>query len=88
MTAFHHPATMPAGTIGTVDRVVHRVDTAMVRWSTRRAERSAARDARVRTHSTATSIAMTPELRRAVLADRTARELAGARAAATLIPHR
>jgi hypothetical protein len=83
MTAFHHPATVPVGTIGTVDRVVHRVGTAMVRWSTRRAETAAARTLR----STA-AYAITPELRRAVLSDRATRELADARAAATLIPLR
>jgi hypothetical protein len=83
MTAFHHPATMPAGTIGAVDRVVHRVGTAMVRWSTRRAERTA-----TRTHHQIGSYAMTPELRHAVLADRAARELADTRAAATLISRR
>lgn len=94
MTAFHHPATTPVASIGLVDRSVHRLGSALVRWSTRRAEdrarHAAAHRQAAEQHATlrATTASVAPELRHAVLAERRVRELAALRAEATLLPRR
>lgn len=87
MTAFHHPATMPVNSIGLVDRSAYRLGSALVRWSTHRAERAARRSVAGTVQRVAAS-EIAPELRHAVIADRSDRQRADARAAATLLLRR
>jgi hypothetical protein len=88
MTAFQHPATMPVASIGLVDRSAYRLGSALVRWSTRRAEHAARRTAAHRTMQHVAAEAVAPELRHTVLAERRGRELAAVRAEAMLLPRR
>ncbi|MFZ7086654.1 hypothetical protein [Curtobacterium sp. RRHDQ10] len=88
MTAFSHPATTSVPSVGAVDRVVYRVGTAMVRWSTRRTDRTARRGSTLATAVHVRADQVDPALRHAVLADRADREHGHAVAAAVLLPRR